>query len=61
LLVAAGGVLGALAGAAILTASSASAPADTPRLDEIRWTSSVLSRTTLSVVPVRSCSACCPH
>jgi putative ABC transport system permease protein len=47
LLVAAGGVLGALAGAAILTGLVSVAPPDTPRLDEIRLDAVVLSCTTL--------------
>ena len=47
LLVGAGGVLGALAGAAILTGLVSVAPPDTPRLDEIRLDIVVLSCTTL--------------
>jgi putative ABC transport system permease protein len=47
LLVGAGGALGALAGAAILTALISVAPPDTPRLDEIRLDLVVLSGTTL--------------
>ena len=47
LLVGAGGVLGALAGAAILTGLVSVAPPDTPRLDEIRLDLVVLSCTTL--------------
>jgi predicted permease len=47
LLVGAGGVLGALAGAAILAGLVSVAPADTPRLDEIRLDLVVLSWTTL--------------
>ena len=47
LLVGAGGVLGALAGAAILTGLVSVAPPDTPRLDEIRLDVVVLSCTTL--------------
>jgi putative ABC transport system permease protein len=47
LLVAAGGALGALAGAAILSGLVTVAPPDTPRLDEIRLDFSVLSATTL--------------
>ena len=47
LLVAAGGVLGAAAGAVILTGLVSVAPADTPRLDEIRLDPVVLSWTTL--------------
>lgn len=47
LLVGAGGVLGALAGAAILTSLVSIAPPDTPRLDEIRLDVVVLSCTTL--------------
>jgi putative ABC transport system permease protein len=47
LLIAAGGVLGALAGAAILTGLVRAAPPDTPRLDEIRLDIVVLSVTTL--------------
>ena len=46
LLVGAGGVLGALAGAAILTGLVSVAPPDTPRLDEIRLDAVVLSVTT---------------
>ena len=46
LLVGAGGVLGALAGAAILTGLVSVAPPDTPRLDEIRMDAVVLSVTT---------------
>ena len=47
LLVGAGGVLGALAGAAILTGLVSVAPPDTPRLDEIGLDLVVLSCTTL--------------
>ena len=47
LLVGTGGVLGALAGAAILAGLVSVAPADTPRLDEIRLDVVVLSCTTL--------------
>jgi predicted permease len=47
LLVGAGSVLGALAGAAILTGLVSVAPPDTPRLDEIRVDIVVLSGTTL--------------
>ncbi len=47
LLVGAGGVLGALAGAAILTGLVSVAPPDTPRLDEIRLDLVVLFCTTL--------------
>ncbi len=47
LLVTTGGVLGALAGAAILSGLVSVAPADTPRLDEIRLDFVVLSATTL--------------
>ena len=47
LLVGAGGVLGALAGAAILTGLVWVAPPNTPRLDEIRLDPGVLSATTL--------------
>ncbi len=47
LLVGAGGVLGALAGAVILTGLVSVAPSDTPRLDEIRLDVVVLSCTTL--------------
>jgi putative ABC transport system permease protein len=47
LLVGTGGVLGALAGAAILRGLVTVAPADTPRLDEIRLDVVVLSCTTL--------------
>ena len=47
LLVAAGGVLGALAGAAILSGLVSLAPPDTPRLDEIRLDLAVLASTTL--------------
>jgi putative ABC transport system permease protein len=47
LLVGAGGVLGAVAGAAILSGLVAVAPPDTPRLDEIRLDVVVLSCTTL--------------
>jgi predicted permease len=47
LLVATGGVLGALAGAAILSGLVSVAPPDTPRLDEIRLDFVVLSATTL--------------
>jgi putative ABC transport system permease protein len=47
LLVGAGGVLGALAGAVILTGLVRVAPPDTPRLDEIRLDLVVLSCTTL--------------
>ena len=47
LIVGAGGALGALAGAAILTGLIAVAPPDTPRLDEIRLDLGVLSATTL--------------
>jgi putative ABC transport system permease protein len=47
LLVAAGGVLGALAGAAILEGLVRVAPPDTPRLDEIRLDFAVLSAITL--------------
>jgi putative ABC transport system permease protein len=47
LLVGAGGVLSALAGAAILTGLVSVAPPDTPRLDEIRLDVVVLSCTTL--------------
>jgi predicted permease len=46
-LVATGGVLGALAGAAILNALLSIAPPDTPRLDEIRLDFLVLGATTL--------------
>jgi putative ABC transport system permease protein len=46
LLVGAGGVLGTLAGAAILTGLVSVAPPDTPRLDEIRLDVVVLSCTT---------------
>ena len=46
LLVAAGGVLGALAGAVILSGLVSAAPPDTPRLDEIRLDVVVLSVTT---------------
>ena len=47
LLVAAGGVLGALAGAAILNGLVSMAPPDTPRLDEVRLDPAVLAATTL--------------
>ena len=47
LLVGAGGVLGALAGAAILTGLVSVAPPDTPRLDEVRLDLVVLSFTTI--------------
>jgi putative ABC transport system permease protein len=47
LLVGTGGVLGALAGAAILTGLVSVAPPDTPRLHEIRLDAVVLSSTTL--------------
>jgi predicted permease len=47
LLVATGGVLGALAGAAILTGLVGAAPRDMPRLDEIRLDVVVLAWTTL--------------
>jgi putative ABC transport system permease protein len=47
LLIGAGGVLGALAGAAILKGLVSVAPPDTPRLDEIRLDVVVLSCTTL--------------
>ena len=47
LLVGVGGVLGALAGAAILTGLVSVAPAETPRLDEIHLDLVVLSCTTL--------------
>ena len=47
LLVGAGGVLGALAGAVILTGLVSVAPPDTPRLDEIRLDVVMLSCTTL--------------
>jgi predicted permease len=47
LLIVAGGVLGALAGAAILTGLIGAAPRDLPRLDEIRLDVAVLSWTTL--------------
>ena len=47
LLIGTGGVLGALAGAAILAGLVSVAPADTPRLDEIRLDVVVLSCTTL--------------
>jgi putative ABC transport system permease protein len=47
LLVGVGGVLGALAGAAILSGLVSVAPPDTPRLDEIRLDAVVLSWTTL--------------
>jgi ABC-type antimicrobial peptide transport system permease subunit len=47
LLVGAGGVLGALGGAAILTGLISVAPPETPRLDEIRLDLVVLSFTTL--------------
>jgi len=47
LLVAAGGVLGAIAGAAILSGLVSIAPPDTPRLDEIRLDFVVLASTTL--------------
>ena len=47
LLIGAGGVLGALAGAAILAGLVSVAPPDTPRLDEIRLDVVVLSCTTL--------------
>ena len=47
LLVAAGGVLGAVAGAAILSGLVSVAPPDTPRLDEIHLDVVVLSCTTL--------------
>ena len=47
LLVGAGGVLGAVAGAAILAGLVGVAPPDTPRLDEIRLDPVVLSCTTL--------------
>jgi len=47
LLVVTGGVLGALAGAAILTALVSVAPREMPRLDEIRLNVAVLSWTTL--------------
>lgn len=47
LLVGTGGVLGALAGAAILTGLVSVAPPDTPRLEEIRLDVVVLSCTTL--------------
>jgi putative ABC transport system permease protein len=46
-LVAMGGVLGVLAGAAILSGLVTAAPPDTPRLDEIRIDFAVLSATTL--------------
>ena len=46
-LVAIGGALGALAGAAILSGLVRAAPPDTPRLDEIRLDFAVLSATTL--------------
>src|SRR6185503_8156388 len=45
-LVGIGGVLGALAGAAILAGLVSAAPADTPRLNEIRLDTVVLSWTT---------------
>ena len=61
LLVGAGGVLGALGGAAILTGLVSVAPPDTPRLDEIRLDVSCCPARRSSVVPVRSSSACCPH
>ena len=47
LLIGTGGVLGALAGAAILKGLVSAAPADTPRLDEIRLDASVLACTTI--------------
>jgi putative ABC transport system permease protein len=47
LLVGTGGVLGALAGAAILSGLVSVAPADTPRLDEIRLDVVVLAWTTI--------------
>ena len=47
LLIGTGGVLGALAGAAILAGLVSVAPPDTPRLDEIRLDVVVLSCTTL--------------
>jgi len=47
LLVVAGGVLGALAGAALLTGLVSMAPREIPRLDEIRLDIAVLSWTTL--------------
>jgi putative ABC transport system permease protein len=47
LLIGTGGVLGALAGAAILEGLVSVAPADTPRLDEIRLDPSVLACTTI--------------
>jgi putative ABC transport system permease protein len=47
LLIGAGGLLGGLAGAAILAGLISVAPADTPRLDEIRLDVVVLSCTTL--------------
>jgi putative ABC transport system permease protein len=47
LLIGLGGVLGALAGAAILAGLVSIAPADTPRLDEIRLDVAVLSVATL--------------
>ena len=47
LLVGAGGVLGAVAGAAILSGLVSVAPPDTPRLDEVRLDLVVLSCTTL--------------
>jgi putative ABC transport system permease protein len=47
LLIAAGGVLGALAGAGILSGLVSVAPPDTPRLDEIRLDTSVLLWTTI--------------
>ena len=62
LLVGAGGVLGALAGAAILAGLVSVAPAGyaTPRRDPSGRRRAVRARRS-SVVPVRSCSACCPH
>ena len=61
LLVGAGGVLGALAGAAILTGLVSVAPGySTPRRDPPGRRRAVRARRS-SVVPVRSSSACCPH
>ena len=61
LLVGTGGVLGALAGAAILTGLVSVAPPDMPRLDEIRLDSSCCRGRRCSVVPARSSSASCPR
>jgi putative ABC transport system permease protein len=70
LLVGAGGVLGALAGAAILIGLVSVAPPDTPRLDEIRLDVVVLACTTLfscacaflfSVLPALRASGAAGH